>query len=129
MWVYHGYMAKPLVPHELWQLLAPLLPPEPPKPRGGRPRVPNRAALTGMLFVLKSGIPWELLPRERGWGSGMTCWRRLHEWHQLGVWHQVHAVLLAKLHAADQIDWSRAVVDRRSLRAVGGGGNNRASSH
>jgi transposase len=119
-------MAKPLVRNALWQLLAPLLPPEPPKPRGGRPRVPNRAALTGILFVLKSGIPWEMLPREMGCGSGMTCWRRLHEWHHLGVWHQVHAVLLAKLHAADQSDWSRAVVDSRSLRAVGGGGKNRA---
>jgi transposase len=122
-------MAKPLVPDELWELLAPLLPSESSKPQGGRPRVPNRAALTGILFVLKSGIPWEMLPQEMGCGSGMTCWRRLRDWHHTGVWQQLHAMLLARLHAADQIDWSRAVVDSRSLRAVGGGEKNRPQSH
>jgi transposase len=122
-------MARPLVPNELWELLAPLLPSEPSKPQGGRPRVSNRAALTGILFVLKSGIPWEMLPQEMGCGSGMTCWRRLHDWHHTGIWQQLHAMLLAKLHAADQIDWSRAVVDSRSLRAVGGGEKNRSQSH
>jgi transposase len=127
--MYYGYMAKPLVPDELWELLAPLLPPEPPKPRGGRPRLPNRAAFTGMLLVLKSGIPWEMLPQEMGCGSGMTCWRRLRDWHHTGVWQQLHAMLLAKLHAMDQIDWSRAVVDSRSLRAVGGGGKNGSQSY
>ena len=122
-------MAKPLVPDELWELLAPLLPPKPPTPRGGRPQVPNRATLTGILFVLKSGIPWEMLPQEMGCGSGMTCWRRLRDWHHRGVWQQMHAMLLAKLHAADEIDWSRAIVDSRSLRAVGGGEKNRPPSH
>ncbi len=66
-------MAKPLVSDELWAVVAPLLPPEPPKPKGGRPRVSDRAALTGIIFVLKSGIPWEMLPQEMGCGSGMTC--------------------------------------------------------
>ena len=124
--MYYGYMAKPLVPDELWALLAPLLPPEPPKPRGGRPRVPNRTALTGILLVLKSGIPWEMLPQEMGCGSGRTCWRRVRDWHHLGVWPQLHAMLLAKLHAADPIDGSRAGLDSRSLRAVGGGGKHGA---
>ena len=122
-------MAKPLVADELWELLAPLLPAEPPKPRGGRPRLPNRATLTGILFVLKSGIPWEMLPQEMGCGSGMTCWRRLRDWHHTGVWQQLHAMLLGTLHAAGQIDWSRAFVDSRSLRAVGGGGKNGPQSH
>jgi transposase len=118
-------MAKPLVPNELWELIAPLLPPEPPKPKGGRPRVLARAALTGIVFVLKSGIPWEMLPQEMGCGSGMTCWRRLRDWHEAGVWQHLHEVLLAKLHGAEHIDWSRAIVDSRSVRAVGGGEKNR----
>ena len=79
-------MAKKLVTDELWDVVEPLLPQEPPKPKGGRPRIDNRAALTGILFVLKSGIPWEMLPQEMGCGSGMTCWRRLKEWHEAGVW-------------------------------------------
>ena len=66
-------MAKPLVPDELWAEIEPLLPPEPPKHRGSRPRISDRAALTGIIFVLKSGIPWEMLPQEMGCGSGMSC--------------------------------------------------------
>ena len=114
-------MAKLLVSDELWELIAPLLPPEPPKPNGGRPRVPDRAALRGILCGLRSGIPWEMLPQEMGCGSGMTCWRRLQEWQAAGVWEQLQRVLLDRLRAADQIDWSRAVVDSASVRAVGGG--------
>jgi transposase len=73
-------MGKRLVTDELWEAIEPLLPEEPPKKsKGGRPRVPDRAALTGIIFVLKSGIPWEMLPQEMGCGSGSTCWRRLHE--------------------------------------------------
>src|SRR5919199_388639 len=106
-------MSKPLVSDELWDLIAPLLPPERPKPQGGRPRVPERAALTGILFVLQSGIPWELLPQEMGCGSGVTCWRRLRDWHAAGVWTRLHQVLLDHLGCANQIDWSRACLDSR----------------
>jgi transposase len=83
-------MAKPLVPDELWEVIEPLLPKELPKPKGGRPRVSDRAALAGIIFVLKSGIPWEMLPQEMGCGCGMTCWRRLEEWHEAGVWECLH---------------------------------------
>ena len=114
-------MAKPLVPDELWTLIEPLLPPERPKPKGGRPPIPHRAALTGILFVLKSGVPWEMLPQEMGCGSGMTCWRRLRDWQAAGVWDRLHELLLAKLREADRIDWSRVVVDSSSIRAVGAG--------
>jgi transposase len=113
-------MAKELVPDELWALVKPLMPPRPPRPDGGRPPVDNRRALTGILFVLKTGIPWEYLPQEMGCGCGMTCWRRLRDWQQSGVWDKLHRLLLAKLRKADQIDWSRAVVDSASVRAVGG---------
>jgi transposase len=113
-------MAKELVTDELWDTIEPLLPPEPPKPQGGRPRIDNRAALTGIVFVLKSGIPWEMLPQEMGCGSGMTCWRRLKEWHEARVWEKLHRVLLDGLGEADQIDWERASLDSASIPAKRG---------
>ena|SRR6266536_1206546 len=114
-------MAKQLVTDELWDIIEPLLPKEPPKPKGGRPRVSDRAALTGILFVLRTGLPWEYLPLELGCGSGMTCWRRLRDWNRADVWHRLHAILLDRLGRADRIDWSRASLDSASLRAEKGG--------
>lgn len=114
-------MAKPLLADALWERLKPHLPAEPPKPEGGRPRVPDRACLTGILFVLKSGTPWEYLPQEMGCGSGMTCWRRLRDWHAAGVWQKIWVVLLDELGLADAIDWSTSAIDSCSLRAVLGG--------
>jgi transposase len=115
-------MAKPLLPDGLWQRIEPLLPP--PKPRRfrypGRQPVGNRPALTGILFVLKTGIPWEDLPQEMGCGSGMTCWRRLRDWHHAGVWDRLVAIFLDELHGADRIDWSRAAIDSGMARALGG---------
>ena len=113
-------MSKPLVSDELWELIAPLLPPEPAKPKGGRPRVPDRAALSGIIFVLRTGIPWELLPQEMGCGSGSTCWRRLRDWQRAGVWERLHRMLLDRLGQADQLDWSRASLDSRSVPAKRG---------
>jgi len=113
-------MKKPLVPDELWAIVEPLLPPEPPKPKGGRPRVPDRAALTGIIFVLKSGIPWEMLPQEMGCGSGVTCWRRLRDWQAAGVWDRLHHTLLDRLGDAERIDWSRASLDSASVPAKRG---------
>ncbi len=106
-------MAKPLVSDELWQLVEPLIPRVERRYRfPGRKRIDDRKVLTG--------IPWEYLPKEMGCGSGMTCWRRLKEWQEQGVWRQLHELLLAKLHASDRIDWSRAVIDSSHVRAVGG---------
>ena len=113
-------MAKQLVSDELWQNVEPLLPPEPEKPKGGRPRISNRAALSGILFVLKTGIPWEMLPLEMGCGSGMTCWRRLRDWQEAGVWVRLHLALLEKLAGAEQLDWSRASLDAGMVPAPGG---------
>jgi transposase len=113
-------MSKLLVPDELWTIVEPLLPSQPPKPKGGRPRVPDRACLTGIIFVLKTGLPWELLPQEMGCGSGMTCWRRLHDWQQAGVWAKLHQTLLNRLGDADQIDWDRAALDSASIPAKKG---------
>jgi transposase len=113
-------MGKELVSEELWEAIEPLLPSEPPKPKGGRPRVPNRAALAGIVFVLKSAIPWEMLPQEMGCGSGSTCWRRLEEWQEAGVWEKLHRVLLDRLGEADKIDWERASLDSASVPAKRG---------
>ncbi len=114
-------MAKPLLMDELWKRIEPFLPPLRPKPKGGRPPVPNRAALTGILFVLKTGIPWEYLPQEIGCGCGMTCWRRLRDWQTAGVWDNVWQALLDELGQADGIDWSSASIDSCSTRALFGG--------
>lgn len=80
----------------------------------------DRAALTGIIFVLKSGIPWEMLPQEMGCGSGVTCWRRLKEWHEAGVWKKLHRVLLDRLGETEQIDWERASLDSASVPAKKG---------
>src|SRR3982751_737571 len=113
-------MAKELVTDELWAAVEPLLPEEPPKPNGGRPRIDDRKVLTGILFVLKSGIPWEMLPQEMGCGSGMTCWRRLRDWQKAGVWARLHHVLLDRLGLANAIDWSRCSLDSASMPAKRG---------
>ncbi len=86
--------ASMLVPTDLWEAIEPLLPEEPAKLKGGRPRIPDRAALEGIVFVLRTGCPWRLLPKELGCGSGSTCWRRLRDWQEAGVWQRLHETLL-----------------------------------
>ena len=113
-------MTSKIVSDELWAIVEPLLPEPEASTRGGRPPISNRAALTGILFVLRSGIPWHMLPQEMGCGSGVTCWRRLRDWQQAGVWDRLHEVLLQQLHQADRLDWSRACVDSASLAAKKG---------
>jgi transposase len=113
-------MSKPLLPDALWAIVEPLLPPTPPSPKGGRPRVPDRACLTGILFVLRSGIPWEMLPQELGCGSGVTCWRRLRDWQQAEVWDRLHWALLDRRGEAGRIDWQRASLDSASVPAKRG---------
>ena len=105
---------------ELWEAIKPLLPPPRPKPKGGRPRIPDRAVLAGIIFVLRTGIQWEMLPQQMGCGSGMTCWSRLRDWQEAGVWERLHKLLLDRLGGADRIDWSRASVDSASVPAKRG---------
>lgn len=114
-------MAKPLISEDLWNLIEPHIPVKPRrKCHTGRNSLPARACLCGILFVLMSGIPWEMLPQEMGCGSGMTCWRRLRDWQNAGVWKKIHEILLAQLRHADQIDFTRCAVDSATIRAVGG---------
>jgi transposase len=109
-----------LVSDDLWEAIEPLLPKEPPKPQGGRPRDPDRAVLGGIIFVLRTGCPWRLLPQELGCGSGTTCWRRLRDWQAAGVWERLHTRLLNWLGDEATVDWSRATVDSVSVRAKRG---------
>jgi len=132
-------MAKPILDDELWAMIEPMLPP--PKPRRfrypGRKPITNRQALTGILFVLRTGIPWEFLPKEMGCGSGVSCWRRLRDWQAAGVWQRVHELMLDELRRVEELDLSIVAVDSGSVRAVGAGekrdrtpriGANRAAS-
>ena len=108
---------------DLWIRIEPLLPKRRSRKRqyAGRKPIPDRAVLTGILFVLRSGIPWKMLPKEMGCGSGSTCWRRLVRWQRAGVWQRLHRVLLTELRRRGQLDLARAVVDSASLRALRGG--------
>ena len=114
-------MAKPLLPDELWRQIEPLLPPHSPHPKGGRPFLDDRKVLTGLLFILKTGISWVDLPQEMGCGCGMTAWNRLKLWQDTGTLPKIHAVLLAQLRWADELDFSRFLIDSSHLRAMGAG--------
>ena len=116
-------MAKPLVSDALWERIAPLLPE--PKPRRfrfpGRKPLPLRNILSGILFVLKTGIAWDDLPAELGWGCGKTCRQTLRRWHRWGIWDSLHRILLEELHGAEHLDWSRALIDCAFAKAPLGG--------
>jgi transposase len=115
-------MATARLDDELWKLIEPLLPVR--KRRfhyPGRKRIDDRRTLAGILFVLRTGIAWQQLPQEPGYGSSMTCWRRLQEWQQAGVLQALHERLLSQLRVARRLDLSRAVCDSASLRALFGG--------
>ena len=119
-WV--GVSTPWVVSDELWERIAALLPGRVRRFRcPGRRPLDDRQVLCGILFVLYTGVSWVHLPQELGFGSGMTCWRRLRDWNEAGVWQALHEVLLAELNAAARIDWSRAVVDSSHVRVLKGG--------
>ena len=115
-------MSRPLVTDEFWDFVESELPElPPPDPRGGRPPVGNRQALTGIMFVLRFGVPWQALPTELGCGSGSTCWRRLRDWTRTGVWQRIQEKLLQKMADEDVIEACMLVIDSASVRALQGG--------
>lgn len=87
----------------------------------GRKAREDRKVLCGILSVRYTGIRCEWLPVELGFGSGMTCWRRLRDWNNAEVRQRMHEVLPAELRAADRLDMSRAVIDGSHIRALKGG--------
>jgi transposase len=117
-------MAQPILPDDLWKRLEPLIP----KPKenryvrfaGRKPSEPRRV-VAGILFVLRTGIPWRWLPSTSDFPSGYTCLRRLRQWQRAGIWQRIFETLLAELQATHKIDWYRALVDSASLRAPCGG--------
>jgi transposase len=116
-------MPRQLIDDQLRALIEPLIPSA--KPRrlrfAGRLPLSDRQVLEGIMFVLRTGIRWSALPKELGYGSGMSCWRRLDAWQRAGVWDRLHQILLSQLRTAGAIDWSRCIVDSSSIRAVGAG--------
>ncbi len=116
-------MARIVIDDALWARIAPLLPKRRARNRryAGRRPIPDRAVLTGILFVLRTGIPWNMLPPQMGCGAGSTCWRRLVRWQRAGVWKRLHTRLLTELRRRGQLDLARAIVDSTSLRTLRGG--------
>lgn len=116
-------MSHALIDDAIWRRLEPLIPKRRVRRghRHGRTPIPDRAILTGILFVLRSGIPWQMLPRQMGCGSGSTCWRRLVVWQQKGVWQELHEALLAELRRRGRLDQRWTVIDSGSVRAMRGG--------
>jgi transposase len=114
-------MADWEVSDELWVRIKPLLPMVQRRRRHpGRRRLDDRACRNGILFVLLTGMRWDRLPVQLGYGSGVRCWRRLRDWTQAGVWGRLHELLLAELHSTGKIDWTRAAVDASHIRSKRG---------
>jgi transposase len=118
--IHEGACARE-ISDSLWLMLEPLPPPPRSRPKGGRPPISTRAAPSGILFVLRSGIPWDMLPLDMGCGSGVTCWRRPRDGQAAGVWERLRRELLRSLQDANRIDWSRAALDSSSIAAKEGG--------
>jgi transposase len=114
-------MAVELLPDELWTEVEPLLPKHPPQPKGGRPPADDRLCLRGLIFILRSGMAYQMLPTDVFGISGSTCWRRLKDWRRAGVWPQLHHRMLNHLGQCGEIDLNKAIVDSQSVRAVFGG--------
>lgn len=114
-------MANRLLPDELWNEIETLFPEYEPSPEGGRHPKQHRVVLTAILFVLKTGMSWKDLPTEAFGCSYKTCLRRLGEWSKLGLWQRMHELFLAKLRSAEQLDWSRVLVDCSQVKAPLGG--------
>src|SRR5438034_4242680 len=110
-------MSYDLIDDAIWKRLAPLIPARRRRRghRHGRPPIPDRAVLTGILFVLRSGIPWRMLPRQMGCGSGTTCWRRWVAWQRTGVWQRLHETVMAELRRRGRLDQRWMVSDSGSV--------------
>ena len=96
-----------------------LIPPYQKSPRGGRPRVPDRVVMAGILYRLRTGCQWKALPRE--FGSGSTCHLRFQEWAKAGVFEDIHRELLKYYDQKVGIDWDWSSLDGALVKAPKGG--------
>lgn len=107
------------IPDDLWELIEPVLPKPKKKPRGGRPPVPNRKVVAGIVFRLKTGCQWKALPRE--FGSGSTCHLRMQQWQKAGVFKKIFALLLERYDKRKGIAWTWSSLDSAIVKAPKGG--------
>jgi transposase len=107
------------VPEALWREIAPLLPRERSKPRGGRPRVPDRVVLAGIVYRLRTGCQWKALPRQ--FGSGSTCHLRMQEWRRRGVFRRIHATLVQYYRKKRGLYLRWSALDSAMVKAPKGG--------
>jgi len=107
------------IPDDLWSQIQPLLPPEKPPGTNGRPVVPFRQVMDGILYVLRTGCQWKALPKE--FGSGSTCHRRFQEWVQVGVFQQLWGKGLQEYDRRHGIGWRWQALDSAMVKAPLGG--------
>jgi transposase len=113
-------MSKDLIDGQFWTLIEPLIPTPGRRDHqyAGRKPTPDLAVFRGIVFVLQSGIPWNLLPKEMGFGTGAVCLRRLVAWQEAGAWPSIQEALLAELQRRGKTDEARAIAGSLSIRAV-----------
>lgn len=109
---------KRVLTDEQWARIAPHLPKHPPSPKGGRPRENDRECLEGILWLLRTGSPWQQIPVD--FPSGSTCWRRLQEWAGEGVLADLHAILIEELDDLGKLDLDELLADATFIRAKKG---------
>jgi putative transposase len=108
-----------LPPEELWQAIEPLLPEEPPKPKGGRPREDDRKMFTAIFYVLRTGIQWKALPRTLGAPS--TVHDRFQVWLQEGVFEKFWTSSLVEYDVGVGLEWMWQAIDSATVKAPLGG--------
>ena len=113
-------MHSEYVEDDLWELVAPLIPPKPKQRQGGGVWIEDRLVLNAIMYVLLTGIAWKHLPMQLGWGSGVTAWRRLRDWQAAGMWAAIHREVMRRLRANGMIDLHRVIVDSTLVRAKKG---------
>ena len=110
---------KPYLSDSQWVLIADLFPHPPVSRKGGRPRIPPRECLEGVIFIMRTGCGWDYLPN--WYPSPATCWRRLDEWTRTGIFEKAWHRLLGKLDALKQIQWNECMADATFSPAKKGG--------